>query len=45
MVDRDPEQGKGWRFALVFVILSAMVEPGGANRAPRWGVLGRIKVF
>ena len=40
MVDRDRERGKGWTFALALVILSATVEPGGANRAPRCVLLG-----
>ena len=40
MVDRDREQGKGWKIALALVIFSAMVEPGGANRAPRCVLIG-----
>ena len=40
MVDRDREQGKGWKSALALVMLSTMVEPGGANRAPRCVLIG-----
>ena len=36
---------RGWKMAVQLVILMALLGVVGANRAPRWGVLGRIKVF
>ena len=41
MVERGPEQGKGWRVALALLVFFVIVEPGGANRAPRYVMLGR----
>ena len=36
---------RGWKLAVQLVILMALLGVVGANRAPRWGVFGRIKVF
>ena len=36
---------RGWKLAVQLVLLMALLEVAGANRAPRWGVLGRIEVF
>ena len=41
MLERGPEQGKGCRVALALLVFSVMLEPGGANRAPRCVMLGR----
>ena len=36
---------RGWRLAGQLLVLMALYEVAEANRAPRWGVLGRIEVF
>ena len=46
MMEKEQGMGMGWRkVAMALLILSAMVEPGGTNRAPRCVLLGLGKFF
>ena len=40
MMEKEQGMGKGRKVAMALLILSAMVEPGGTNRAPRCVLLG-----
>ena len=45
MMEKEQGMGKGRKVAMALLILSAMVEPGGTNRAPRCVLLGLGKFF